>query len=862
MNFYSTTAEDVLSEFNVNKDQGLSNQQVGDQRVLHGENKLPEPPKKTFLERLIKQLINPLVLILIGAFILTIVLDEYVDAVVILVAVAVNVVVALIQEGKASEAYELLQKKRTHRAIVVRGGKKEEIDLVDLVVGDIVILQAGMYTPADIRVIEATNLTANQVMFTGESIPVEKTPEISDTEDIFARSSMVFTGSTIASGSGLGVVTAVGSGTAFADIAQSLLSVEKEKSPIEKQSEHIAKIISIVAGVIIVMILLLGIYRGLPFYELILLAIAIAVSAVPEGLPSAITAILAYGASLIGKEGGLVKNLSSAQTLGSTDVILTDKTGTLTYGHMEIVEIIGRGTATKDHRTIAEHALLATDVFYDEHHKRFVGDDVDQAIGRYFLYGGEYVNDLLADSPMDHVVPFDSRYKFFASVREWNGKTSVFSKGAFSVLWENCDKVLDDGVERDITDQDYEHFRKIIDGATQKGKRIIAVAHNNLVQIPENESDPHQILQGAVFCGLLVMEDQVRDTATKAVYEAQEAGVSVIMITGDAASTARTIAHETGIVDNPNAQVMLGKDIDGYSDDELYDEMFKNGLRIFSRVSPEHKLRLVDLLTERGKTVAMTGDGVNDSLALSRAAIGISLSSATEVAKESADLILTNNSFATIMFALKEGRRIAANITKTIIYLVSTSFSEVLVIAAALLFTLPVPFLPSHILWANILEEGLMNFAFLFEPNRTPQNKPRKIINKQVVQAVSSIAVLNSLLFLALYGGLYMFTETSIEMKRTIMFGALAVSALFLSWSVRSISRPFWKLDISSNRFFVIATVINICLFLLTIGTEIGREFMHLEPMTAMMLVGLLVFGVLNVISVELTKALFWRKRV
>ena len=855
MNYHSLSIKEVLNVLGVNRETGLDNKQIEESVVLYGKNQLPEQKEPSFLYKVFKQLINPLVAILIFAAILTIFLHEYVDTLVIAVAVLVNVVVALIQEGKASEAYKLLSAKRVHKAVVIRDGEKQEVNLHDLVVGDIIQLYAGLYVPADIRVIEATNLSANQVVFTGESIAVTKDVEPSETELPFEHSSMVFTGTTIGSGLGLGVVTAVGVDTEFAKIAASLSSIEKEKSPIEKQSERIARTISIVAGIIILLILGLGIYRGLPFYELVLLAIAIAVSAVPEGLPSAITAILAYGASLIGKEGGLVKNLSSAQTLGSTDVILTDKTGTLTYGDMQISEVLTINDTDHAREMTLTHGLYATDVFYDIHHAHFVGDDVDQAIGKFYIEGGEYVQGLLDATEVVSTVPFDSRNKLYASVRKTDEGTGLYAKGAFEVLWERSFQVLEHDEVRTKSNDDYNFYKTIVEQAAREGKRILAVAHKNTAGDDVTLDD----VQGLTFCGLLVMEDKVRKTAADSVYQAQTAGVSVIMITGDAPTTARTIALETGIISDIDSPVMLGEEMKEHTDEELFAMMQDGDLRVFSRVSPEHKLRLVDIFTAKGKTVAMTGDGVNDSLALSRAAIGISLSSATDVAKEASDLILTDNSFSGIIFALKEGRRIASNITKTIIYLVSTSFSEVLVIAAALLFALPVPFLPAHILWANILEEGLMNFAFLFEPNRSPQNKPRQIINKQVIKAIVSISILNAILFVALYGGLYLFTETTIEMKRTIMFGALAVSALFLSWSVRTISGPFWKIDFTSNKFFIVATIINVGLFLLTVGTEAGRSIMHLEVLSLTAMAGLFIFGILNVLSVEVTKWVFWK---
>lgn len=856
--YYSIPEREVLATFDTALDTGLTGEQVQEQKVLHGRNVLPAEREDTFFERLLRQLINPLVLILVAALVLTLILQEHIDALVIAIAILVNVTVALIQEGKASEAYKLLQEKRVHKALVVRDGSKQEILLEDLVPGDIVLVQSGMYVPADIRLIEATNITANQVAFTGESVAVAKEIEPSSATHPFERSSMLFAGSTIASGSGVGIVTETGPKTEFAKIAHSLLLVQKEKSPIEKESEKIAHALSIIAGVIVVIIIGLGLYRDLGIYEMMLLAVAVAVSAVPEGLPSAITAILAYGAALIGKQGGLVKNLSSAQTLGSTDIILTDKTGTLTYGLMDISEIISLSSSPEDRVTIAEHGLFATDVFFDTEHKKFIGDDVDQAIARYFPEGGEYVNTILEQAPQQSVVPFDSRNKFFAATREWRGETTLFAKGAFSILWDQATQVLDAGEYRDKTEKDYKYFNELIEAATKDGKRALAVVHNHCAVQITPETEPKEVLQGAVFCGILVMEDAVRETAAEAVLHAQEAGVAVVMITGDAANTARSIAYQTGIVDVPDAEVVYGDDMFSHSDQDLYDHIMSGRFRIFSRVSPEHKLRLVNVLTNRGRTVAMTGDGVNDSLALSRASVGISLSSATEVAKESADIILTNNSFQGIVFALREGRRIAVNITKTIVYLLSTSFSEVVVIVSSLLIGLSIPFLPAHILWANMLGEGIMNFAFLFEPNREPQNKPRTIINKDVIKLTGTIGVVNGLMFLLLFGGLNFFGDMGEKTIQTIMFGALAFSAVFASIAMRDLARPFWRTPFTSNKFFVWAFGINLGLFVLTVGTEIGRELLHLQKFTLDQIILVAGFGLINLLLIELVKKTVW----
>lgn len=860
MKYAETTVNEMLTTLFVDINNGLTESQVSEYKQKYGSNTLTTQREATIFERILRELLNPLVLILVAALVLTIILKEHIDSIVIFIAIVVNVTVSLFQEGKANNAFKLLQQKRIHSALVIRDGKKREIPLEEVVVGDVLLVQSGMYVPADARIVEAQNVNANQVLFTGEAAPVSKSTDPSTSEFTFDATSMIFAGSTIASGTGRAVVTAVGKDTEFAKIADSLRTVEKAESPVEQESKKIAHILSIVAAITVVLILAIGFVRGIEFYELLLIAVAVAVSAVPEGLPSVVTAILAYGAGRIGAQGGLVKNLSSAQTLGSTELIMTDKTGTLTYGHMEIDELV-MFSQEKDKHMLLDYALFATEMFYDDTRKGFVGDDVDTAIGRFEIRGGAFVNSVFESYPVRSTIPFDSRYKFFSALREHDGKTTLYTKGAFEVIWEACDSVHTGTTELAKTLEQYHYFKRIIDQASDAGKRIIAVAYKDesIGDITQATDNQESYIVGSTFVGILVMSDKVRESAKAAVLEARDADVKVIMITGDAPRTAAYIAYQTGITDTPDALVIQGSELEKISDQTLFDRIMDGSARVFSRVSPDQKLRLATLFTSRGVVIAMTGDGVNDAPALSKASIGISLASATDVAKESADLILTNNSFDVIVHAIKEGRRIASNISKTVIYLLSTSLAEVVVIIGAIIAGLSIPFLPTQILWANILVEGIMNFAYLFEHEKTAKKSPTRILDKRVISLTLVAAVVSGILYLTLFFGLSWGTNLSEEMVRTVMFGALISGALLTAFGLKSLEKPFWEVNPFENKFFLYGFLLNIALFFATFKTEFGQMVFKIENLSSEFMVFLLVFGVINLLGIEILKSIIWR---
>ncbi len=726
-------------------------------------------------------------------------------------------------------------------------------------VGDIILVFAGMYVPADARIIESQNITANQVLFTGEAAPVAKDSQPAQTDFIFDTTSMIFAGSTIASGTGKAIVTAVGTSTEFAKIADSLRTVKKADSPIEQESKKIAHILSVVAGIAVVFIVLFGFIRGIEFYELLLIAVAVAVSAVPEGLPSVVTAILAYGAAHIGSKGGLIKNLSSAQTLGSTEIILTDKTGTLTYGQMDVSSLVVHGPDELSH-VVLGYSLFATDMFFDTVKGQFIGDDVDVAIGRFEIQGGEYVNGLFERHPVVATIPFDSRYKFFASLREHEESMTLYCKGAFEIIWELADTVyIGSGEEAPKDLEQYHYFKRIIDEASEEGKRVLAVSYKkDFSGDLSNRESPESHLAGTTFVGIIIMSDKVRESAKQAVLEARAADVRVVMITGDAPKTASTIAYQTGITDTLDALVIQGNELEKISDQTLFDRIMDGTARVFSRVSPDQKLRLATILTNHGVIIAMTGDGVNDASALSKASIGISLSSATEVAKEAADLILTNNSFNVIVYAIKEGRRIASNISKTVIYLLSTSLAEVVVILGAIIAGLSIPFLPTHILWANMLVEGLMNFAFLFEKEKDVKKSPTKILDKRVMRLTLTAAIVSGALYLVLFFWLSWGTPFTEEIIRTFMFGALICGALFTSVGLKSLDKPFWRVHQLENKFFIYSLLINIALFIGTFKTDFGQTVFKIVDLP-FEIIGLLgLFGLVNLLCIEVLKKLIW----
>ena len=856
---------DAVALMHSDQNQGLTDSEVSARQKQYGFNALAEPERESLLVSILRQLANPLALILLGAFALTLFLQEYIDAVVILAAIIINLVISLYQERRAGDAFRALSQSRSHTAVVVRDGHKTVVPAEELVPGDIVELGAGAYVPADGRLLSLQRLAVNQVIFTGESEAVEKEVDLNDTHHVFDRTNMVYLGSTVMAGEGVMVVTDTGTHSQFGKIADQLSSIEKDLSPVQKNMRRVAVWIGVATLLIVAALIVVSVGVGKDFYQTVLLAIAIGVSAVPEGLLSAVTVVLAFGARSIMKQGGLVKNLASAETLGSASYILTDKTGTLTYGKMKTEQwfTLGspQGERGNDH-IISRAAGMAISVFFDAESKKFVGDEMDIALAD-FVYGDQKTfEDLNQEYPIVDTIPFDSKYKFFAVVRPEGESHTVFLKGAADLVIERAEYVYEGDALRPIGEEDRAYFNQIVAEQSEEGRRLLAVALRQGVG-PDVfreawDEDGHASMgQGLVLCGVVSFYDRVRSTVPEVIHGMrQDEHTQVIMITGDGPGTAHRIGLQSGVITDPKEAVYTGNEIEVATDEELLTIMRSGQARIFARVTPEHKLRLATILQEAGEVVAMTGDGVNDAPALQKATIGISLSSSTEVAKEAADLVLVDDSFDTIAFAIKEGRRLISNLKKTIIYLLSTSFSIVFVIIGSLVVAGPVPFYPTQILWANIIEEGLMNFAFIFEPAErlVRRRKPgQAMVGQHTRNMIIGLGIFNGVVSLGLY--LYLTTlGLEDDLLRTYMFAALSIDNIFFGLALKSVYDPIWRVNLFNNMYLLWVTVISFALLALVLTVPILQNILHLQAITWGAFALIIIYGLINLGVVEIVK--------
>lgn len=873
-NWHSFAADKVLAALGTNRETGLTQQQLEKLQKKHGPNEIPKEGSFYFVEAIIKQLRSPLSLVLIAAGLMTIFLGEYLDATVILIALIINVTVGVLQEGKAARVFEALEQSQEKTATVIRKGKQVVVPAVTLVPGDIIVLQGGTAVPADARLLEANNLAINESALTGEWLPVEKMAQplgraLPPTE----QKNMVWMGTLVSEGNGVGIVVATGAHARFGKIAKSTQETADSHTPLQKSIQRIARFLMGVIGVALVVILVLGVWRGEPLASMLLLAIAVAVAAMPEGLPAAVTVVLAIGMESILRKGGLVKNLLAAETLGSTTVILTDKTGTLTQGRMLVSGLYtAQGhensdtSTTADNKELLKMAVLASDAFVEEDpekagHLVVHGRPIEKAIVEAGLEAGLSQIDLFAnDNNRIDFVQFESSRRYAISLNQCPQKGNrVYLSGSPEHLLERSGSYYHNGRERKLDDEMRQTFKDIQARISAEGMRFTAMAYVKTQEdtVPEDVKQPGKEKK-FVFAGLLSFADAVRQDVPNAIKEAKSAGARVIMATGDYPETARAIAREVGIDTREGAPVLTGAEISEMDDKELLKAL--GSYKIIARVLPEQKLRVARMLKNNGEVVAMTGDGVNDAPALVAADIGVAVGSGTEVAKAAADLVLIGNSFAVITAAIAEGRRVIANLRKIVTHLLSTSFSEIAVIGGALAAGAPLPLLPTQILWANIVGEGFMSFPLAFEPQEkgVMKQKPERrgvssIMTSQVRWFIFSVGAITGILLLGLFF-LLLWGGVAIEKIRTIMFVALSIYSMFFAFSFKDLSRPIWKIPLFSNKFLIFALIGNSLLLVAAVTLEPMQKLLSLTHISSLEIGVLVVLGLLNLAAVEFAK--------
>jgi len=885
--WYQLSAKEVEKKLNTDINKGLTSAKVVVRQKKYGKNTFEKVEKETTEDRIIKQIKNPLVFILIIAGVGTFLLGEYLDMTVILIAVLINIIVGVFQENRASLAFEKLTESQEKYATVTREGKKFMIGAKELVPGDIISIEAGMYIPADIRIIEHKNLAINEAALTGEWVNVAKEAEaIKKEKHITEQFNMAWMGTLASAGTAIGVVVETGERTQIGSIAKSLAYAEESQTPLQKSIKKLAKFLASFTLAAVVVILLIGIFRGESIADMLLVAIALAVAVMPEGLPAAVTVVLALGMEAILKKGGLVRNLLAAETLGSTTTILTDKTGTLTMAEMRVASVITMRSLSstiskkktgllgeEDERDTLNMAILTSDAFVEGKEEALSewvvrGRPVERAVVLAGLDSGINQGDLLKTQPRIDFLPFESKRRFVASMHKI-GKhgNRVYLSGAPELLLENASFIYSNKKKIELTKKTREEMEKVQKKISSEGMRLIGIAYKDVKSdnILKKETDGEEtILEDIIFAGFIILHDPLRPEVVESINIAKEAGARVIMLTGDNPQTAVKIAEEAGIK-RKETGVLSGSDIEKYSDAELVEALKVTD--VFARVLPQQKLRIVRILKSNGYVVAMTGDGINDAPALRSADIGIALGSGTDVAKEASDVILINNSFSIIVSAIEEGRRVLSNLKKIVVYLLSTGFSEIFIVGGALIAGAALPLLPAQILWVNILQEGFMNFAFAFEPKedgimrQDPRSSSVKnILTPNLKKLITLIALVTGIFLTALYFFL-LYLNIPIDDIRTLMFISLSVSSLFFAFSIKNLHKPIWKIKILSNKYLLASLSVSTLMLLAALTLPPLQKLLSLTPPSILEFGLILALGLFNLTIIELVKYIVFERK-
>ena len=831
---HSETKTEVLNKLSTNSETGLNIEEIQARKSKYGPNKLREKKKNTTIQRFFDQFKDAMILILIAAAVISFALvcaeqnwGELFEPLLIVVIVILNAVMGVYQEGKAEKALESLKNMSAPHARVIRNGKEEIIDAADLVPGDIIKLEAGDFVPADARLLHSVSLKSEESALTGESVPSEKDAEakVNEKAPIGDRSNMVFSGCSITYGTALAVVTATGMNTEMGKIANLLDNEESTQTPLQQKLAQLGKYLGIMALVACAIIFIVGLVNGIPVLEIFMTAVSLAVSAIPEGLPAIVTIVLSIGVQRMVKKNALIRKLPAVETLGGASVICSDKTGTLTQNRMTLTKAYAEGYSapenisnsnTENIKQLLMYGTLCSDgsVIFNESEEQHIGDPTETAIVLAAHKNGMSKDDLNKKYPRLAEIPFDSDRKLMTTINRIDGKNIVIVKGAFDIMASRC-----------ITG-DLENARKITDAMSEDALRVLAIAYKEIDTVPA-EPTSQELENGLTFMGLVGMIDPPRPEAKDAVAVCRCAGIKPVMITGDHVVTASAIARELGILENGD-RAITGAELDAMTDDE-FDSVIEN-ISVYARVSPENKIRIVKAWQRKGQVVSMTGDGVNDAPALKAADIGCAMGiTGTDVAKGAADMTLTDDNFATIVDAVKEGRGIYANIKKVVGFLLGTNIGEVFTVFASMLLWHKTPLLSMQLLWINLVTDSLPAIALGMEAvekdvmDRKPKPKDEGIF----AHGLGIRVVLQGIMFaiLTLIGFKLGENVTgTLAGGQTMAFIILALSQVVQAFNMRS-EHSLFKIGVFSNHKLNWAALISASLVALVIFTPLRVAF-------------------------------------
>ena len=885
-NWFNEETKNVIEELNSNVENGLTEEQVKSSREKYGFNELEAKKKKTLLVKFLEQFKDFMIIVLIIAAIVSGIVgvaegEGITDTIIILVVVVVNAIIGVAQENKAEKSLEALQKLSAHASKVIRNGQMIVVPSRDLVPGDIVVLDTGDYVPADLRIIEAVNLKSQESALTGESVPVEKSSEVIEGEEVPLgdRVNMLFSSSLITYGRGKGIVVETGMNTEVGKIAQIINQSEEGTTPLQEKLNKLGKTLGIAALVICVIIFIVGILYGKEPVHMFMTSVSLAVAAIPEGLAAVSTIVLAIGVQRMVKRNAIVKKLPAVETLGSASVICSDKTGTLTQNKMTVQKIFTNNYMIEVNKEIKINdeleklikiAMLCNDTKVGKDNE-LAGDPTETALIDMGMKMDVDVHDILS-TPRLAELPFDSDRKLMTTVHETDGKYIVYTKGAIDELLKRCDYyILNGEIKNDLAD-----YKNTIDdtneGLAKNALRVLGFAYKEIDKVPTNE-EMKDIESHLTYVGMVGMIDPPREEAKQAVEKCKTAGIKTVMITGDHKITATAIAKELGILED-ESEAITGSELEKMSDEDLIKNIRKYS--VYARVAPEHKVRIVRAWQENGEIVAMTGDGVNDAPALKNADIGCAMGIVgTDVSKEAADVILTDDNFATVVAAVEEGRRIYGNILKAIQFLLSSNVGEIIVLFTAILMT-PLlanwfgitdisglePLLPIQILWINLVTDSLPALALAVDPaeegimNRKPK-KTKGIFTKGMTWRVVYQGIMVGLITLAAFiiGLATPGVEDQhmkIQIGQTMAFFVLALSELVHVFNVRDNKNSLFKTKVFNNSKLILAVLGSAALMLVIMFVPALRDIFNIVvlPTQNVLEVILLVFAPIVIVEI------------
>ncbi|MBH1940678.1 calcium-translocating P-type ATPase, PMCA-type [Mobilitalea sibirica] len=897
MHWHTMSIEETLKELDVFVDQGLSTKEVKQRQQTYGKNVLEAKKGKSLFRKFIAQFADFMIVILICAAAISLIVSymdgepDYFDPIIILLIIILNATLGVMQETKAEKALEALKKLSAQTAHVLRDHKVSIINSTELVPGDIILLDTGCFVPADARLINSVNLKVEEASLTGESHPVDKNAlvRLHPDTNLADRSNLVMATSSVTYGRGVAVITGTGMNTQVGHIAKLIMEDETPMTPLQKKLAKTGKVLGIAALIICIAIFIMGLMKNLPVFDMFMTSVSLAVAAIPEGLPAIVTIMLSLGVQRMARKNAVIRKLPAVETLGSATVICSDKTGTLTQNVMTVTQICsmyGKEKMTGDFgEFLLSHAALCNDALLqiDKNHVDIAGEPTEKALVMAAYHAG--MNKLNLDSTYEriHEIPFDSTRKLMTTVHKSpDGTYRSITKGAYDYILPRCSNVYHNGKQVPLRRNEKNRINALNSTMTGSALRVIAVAYKN---IPKGKNyDDTSLEDDLTFIGLIGMIDPPREEVKEAVRICKQAGIKPVMITGDHVLTATAIARELGILSSMSESI-TGEELSRLDHDELCNKI--PGYRVFARVSPEHKVRIVKAFQSRGEVVAMTGDGVNDAPALKAADIGCAMGiTGTDVAKNASDMILTDDNFATIVSAVKEGRGIYDNIKKAVHFLLSSNIGEILTIFVAILFSLPTPLVAVQLLWVNLVTDSLPAISLGVERTAKDimQRKPvppskGMFADGLAFQILFEGILIGSLALTAFVIG-YRYYDMPALLKsltnqvdtnampgsyvpwvgRTMAFAVLGLSQLFHSFNMRS-RRSLSEIGLFSNPKLVISFLICSFLQVTVISVPFLSRVFQVVPLNLRQWALVLLLSFTPIVVVELQKKFNAKKR-